>query len=850
MISNEGDLPNRTQDSEDNADENPKSIEESLLRTVREDIKKKIEKILEDVQLWSDTEKLLLYLKLPGSTHRDKSKDEKDPHAIPLSTTRAEQTQAFHWIRCHLEECENNSTLPKHEVYDEYRAHCESVNAVRVLSAPDFGKIIKCVFPNVKARRLGTRGNSKYCYSGIQKKRIVKSPQLPNLVAPVPGDKSMGNGGTSCPNGEKIGDDQTLVAACDLVCEWANKLLGRVFNTLVELGRFLVGGSYVSSKSMAAFVVMSSNEPLGSYKKLTLSNRKCNPDEQSLISQKRKQTQQQLQRKIQQRQQHKQQQAHQLNLLLHPSTPTGKQFTPILPQTQKGTHLALANGLLIQSKPQLQLSPKLTIVPNLQNPPMPSTPVIYNQTPQKSLGHLPPSTTLSPVTPSLASPGLLSPYNTKSPKRSAPHPPRSGTITPSPISTTPRHTPNGEVTRFVFTPITNGTADNKVSLPGGEASPPMLKRPTATHPGLSSEWNNHQNKSTVCLSTTPVKDTPGSPCKQPRIALKDPPSNTSDHQTNSFSQPMISPRVNKRPALNPASSMPVLTQNSNQARVPISPRAPRSNTSRQPVARQQSLPSSCSVSFQPQSIITQALSHQPRDLTSFPFGNTSTSDCRFQQTTATMTSTHDQSTPQNFLEHLPTEQELAALCNQLSNGAAGVQNNNRSHSVPPLPQNLLPRMNTSSIQPLTPQTDGRHQFVAPRMANANMTNTSGPVDGLKQLRNRVLHGDSNNNSGARNGANANALAGFAAKRNLMVELENVSTWGTSTSCTFQQNKPQILAELSGDPLAGLNLDEIAIEASSGDFDILVDESALFGDSNTYTTPWNASAQPVTLDSCL
>ena len=43
-----------------------------------------------------------------------------------------------------------------------FRAHCESVNAARVLSAPDFGKIIKCVFPNVKARRLGTRGNSKY----------------------------------------------------------------------------------------------------------------------------------------------------------------------------------------------------------------------------------------------------------------------------------------------------------------------------------------------------------------------------------------------------------------------------------------------------------------------------------------------------------------------------------------------------------------------------------------------------------------------------------------------------------------------------------------------------------------
>ena len=44
------------------------------------------------------------------------------------------------------------------------------------------------------------------------------------------------------------------------MCEWANKLLGRVFGTLIELARFLVGGSYVSSKSMAAFVVMSSNE--------------------------------------------------------------------------------------------------------------------------------------------------------------------------------------------------------------------------------------------------------------------------------------------------------------------------------------------------------------------------------------------------------------------------------------------------------------------------------------------------------------------------------------------------------------------------------------------------------------
>ena len=59
---------------------------------------------------------------------------------------------------------------------------------------------------------------------------------------------------------DDLTEDQTLSAACNLVCEWANKLLGRVFNTLIDLARFLVGGSYVSTKSMAAFVVMSATE--------------------------------------------------------------------------------------------------------------------------------------------------------------------------------------------------------------------------------------------------------------------------------------------------------------------------------------------------------------------------------------------------------------------------------------------------------------------------------------------------------------------------------------------------------------------------------------------------------------
>ena len=92
------------------------------------------------------------------------------------------------------------------------------------------------------------------------------------------------------------------------MCEWANKLLGRVFSTLIELARFLVGGSYVSSKSMAAFVVMSSNDlnttQIG-HSLVSLITPLKQVEEQMLLTQKRRPSQQ-LPKKMPQRQQQKQ----------------------------------------------------------------------------------------------------------------------------------------------------------------------------------------------------------------------------------------------------------------------------------------------------------------------------------------------------------------------------------------------------------------------------------------------------------------------------------------------------------------------------------------------------------------
>lgn len=52
---------------------------------------------------------------------------------------------------------------------------------MKPLSTADFGKVMKQVFPEVRPRRLGTRGNSRYCYAGLCKMAHLPVPQLPNL---------------------------------------------------------------------------------------------------------------------------------------------------------------------------------------------------------------------------------------------------------------------------------------------------------------------------------------------------------------------------------------------------------------------------------------------------------------------------------------------------------------------------------------------------------------------------------------------------------------------------------------------------------------------------------------------
>lgn len=217
-----------------------------IKNSICKSVQSKVENILQDVEKFSDIEKLYLYLKLPSGPGNTSEKCDQSA----LSSSRTQQMHAFNWIRNHLEEYPETS-LPKQEVYDEYKSFCDNLN-YHPLSAADFGKMMKNVFPNMKARRLGMRGKSKYCYSGLRKRPFVQVPTLPSLDL----HKTEGCDILDSPAHLSGIKEEVRFAACDLVCEWAQKVLKRQFDAVEDLARFLVSSHFISNKSLAALTVM------------------------------------------------------------------------------------------------------------------------------------------------------------------------------------------------------------------------------------------------------------------------------------------------------------------------------------------------------------------------------------------------------------------------------------------------------------------------------------------------------------------------------------------------------------------------------------------------------------------
>ncbi|XP_050768287.1 DNA-binding protein RFX5 [Gymnogyps californianus] len=217
---------------------------QELKSTISKSVQNKVDSILQDVQKFSDNDKLYLYLQLPSGP----SLGEKSSSLDLSSLSTAEYMHACNWIRNHLEE-HTDTCLPKQDVYDAYKRYCDNL-CCRPLSTANFGKIIREIFPNIKARRLGGRGQSKYCYSGIRRKTVVSLPPLPSLDLKVTETQSELTDLVQSYNSE------VMEAACALTCDWAEKILKRSFNNIVEVAQFLIQQHIISSRSAHADLVM------------------------------------------------------------------------------------------------------------------------------------------------------------------------------------------------------------------------------------------------------------------------------------------------------------------------------------------------------------------------------------------------------------------------------------------------------------------------------------------------------------------------------------------------------------------------------------------------------------------
>ncbi|CAG0900724.1 unnamed protein product [Cyprideis torosa] len=196
--------------------------------------KTRIEQILEQVQSLSNADKLLLYLMLPAGDSEDV--DPIKAGQNPLGS-RNEISITINWIQTHLEENPDIS-LPKHEIYQEYSEFCTRVRC-KALSTADFGKVMKQVYPGVKPRRLGVRGHSRYCYSGLQKRHRLADPSLPNLTLPSSSPPSPLMSPVHFPS-PRTREEEIQEPAIQVVQSWASEVLGRRFTSMIDLAGFIV----------------------------------------------------------------------------------------------------------------------------------------------------------------------------------------------------------------------------------------------------------------------------------------------------------------------------------------------------------------------------------------------------------------------------------------------------------------------------------------------------------------------------------------------------------------------------------------------------------------------------------
>ncbi|KAF5296140.1 hypothetical protein FQR65_LT10310 [Abscondita terminalis] len=135
-----------------------------------------VDKILSIMDGINPNELLFLHMGLPKGY-----KSIKDALRITTICCRPIVSQTIMWLRTHYEEA-LGVLICKPEVFKNYQYFCEK-NQIKPCGIPDFGKIIKRIFPKIFHRRQVVRGKTQYFYCGLKRRYQLSSPKLPSLSA-------------------------------------------------------------------------------------------------------------------------------------------------------------------------------------------------------------------------------------------------------------------------------------------------------------------------------------------------------------------------------------------------------------------------------------------------------------------------------------------------------------------------------------------------------------------------------------------------------------------------------------------------------------------------------------------
>jgi RFX DNA-binding domain len=95
---------------------------------------------------------------------------------------KARQMFGMSWL---MRNCEVSAgATPRNRVYARYVSLCAS-ERLKPLNPASFGKLVRAVYPDIKTRRLGVRGQSKYHYCGIKLRDDDPSAPTPDIMMDV-----------------------------------------------------------------------------------------------------------------------------------------------------------------------------------------------------------------------------------------------------------------------------------------------------------------------------------------------------------------------------------------------------------------------------------------------------------------------------------------------------------------------------------------------------------------------------------------------------------------------------------------------------------------------------------------